>query len=126
PPSGAERRAAATTVHLRARHPRLGPTLVAAPTVAADMALLGRRLRDLATGAGAEVVGEVSSLGVDVDLRSGRVRAVTLRRDGRAPVTVRAALVVDASGRSGVVRRRSPHLVPWCPLLRGDELCSAS
>jgi hypothetical protein len=36
----------------------------AAPTVAADMALLGRRLRALATGAGADIVDRVEDLEV--------------------------------------------------------------
>jgi flavin-dependent dehydrogenase len=39
---------------------------------------------------------------------------------------VRADLFVDAAGRTGVLRRHSPALAPWCPPVRGDELCSAS
>src|SRR5690606_3580574 len=59
PPSGAERGPAPGAVHLRSRDPRLGPTLTTAPTVAADMALLGQRLRKLATEAGADLIDRV-------------------------------------------------------------------
>lgn len=126
PPSGPERRAAGGTVHLRGSDPRIGPTLRDSPTVAADMALLGRRLRDLATAAGAEVVDCVQELEFGQDPRTGRIRSVTLRRDGAAPCTRSASLFVDASGRGGVVRRHSAELQPWCPTVRGDELCSAT
>ncbi len=127
PPTGPERVAERVTVHLRARDPRIGPTLHDAPTVAADMALLGQRLRDLAAQAGADLVDQVERLEVGVELRSGRVRSLTLRRPGQAgPTTVTASLFVDASGRRGTVRRHAPDLSRWCPPLSGDELCSAS
>ncbi len=127
PPSGPERVAERVRVHLRATDPRLGPTLPEGPSVAADMALLGQRLRALAGDAGAELVDEITSIDVDLEPRSGRMRSLTLRRDdGTDPVTVTASLFVDASGRRGVLRRVAPDLEPWCPPLRGDELCSAS
>lgn len=126
PPSGPERVAAHLTTHLRARDPLVGPTLRAAPTVAADMGLLGRRLRSLATDAGADVVDCVASVRVDADPRSARIRSLTIEREGGSATTIAAQLVVDASGRTGVVRRQVPDLAAWCPTLGRDELCSAS
>lgn len=127
PPSGPERGAEGGAVHLRARDPRVGPTLHDAPTVAADMALLGQRLRKLAADAGTDLVDQVQGFEVGLEPGSGRIRSLALRRDGHgSPTTVTAALFVDASGRRGVVRRHAADLAPWCPTLRGDELCSAS
>jgi flavin-dependent dehydrogenase len=108
-----------------------GVTVRNAPTVRADMALLGNRLRALATGAGAEMVDRVSTLEVDVD-PTGRIRALDVTRgpaEGVGPATthrLEADLFVDASGRQGVLRRHAPALARWCPQVRGDELCSAS
>lgn len=127
PPCGDERGAEAGTVHLRARHPRIGPTVRGAPTVRADMALLGRRLRGLAVEAGADLIDGVQRIEVQLDAPAGRIRALVLRRDdGRGPTEIRALLFVDASGRGGVLRRHTPALAPWCPDVRGEELCSAS
>lgn len=125
PPSGPERGAAVGTVHLRARDPRVGVDVDDPPTVSTDMALLGGRLRNLATEAGVEVIDRVRRFDVDTDA-TDRVRALTLRPDGAGPVTVEASLFVDASGYRGSLRRQVAALVPWCPTLRGDELCSAS
>jgi flavin-dependent dehydrogenase len=125
PPAGEERASAGSTVHLRARDPRVGPTIEDAPTVRAHMGLLGERLRSLATGCGVEVVDRVQHVDVEVD-PAGRVRAATLRREAGPSLTVTAALFVDASGRTGVVRRHAPALAPWCPPVAGDELCSAA
>lgn len=125
PPSGAERSVEEGTIHMRGRDPRVGPTVLDAPTVRADMALLGRRLRQLGADAGVELVDEVTDLDVSVDA-SGRVRSVELRREAGSARRVVADLFVDASGWRGVLRRRSPHLEPWCPPLSGDELCSAA
>lgn len=127
PPSGEERCAEGGTVHLRARHPRIGPTLRDAPTVRADMALLGRRLRGLAEAAGVELFDEVRHLEVHHDETSTRIRSLVLRDEAqRVRVKVTARLFVDASGRTGVLRRHAPELAPWCPVVRGDELCSAT
>lgn len=124
PPTGAERGLAGNLVHLRARDPKVGPTIVA-PAVAADMGLLGRRLRKLAAEAGAELLDEVERVSVEVDA-SGRPSAVTLRRSSGSERVVAPRLVVDASGRQGVVRRQIPALAEWCPPVEKDELCSAS
>lgn len=125
PPAGEERASAGATVHIRARDPRVGPTIVDAPPVRAHMGLLGRRLRGLAADDGVEIVDAVSHLDVDLD-GAGRLRSVVLRRDGSPDLRVRAALFVDASGRSGVLRRHAPALDPWCPTVEGGELCSAA
>lgn len=126
PPAGAERASEGGAVHLRATDPRIGPDLHVAPTVGADMALLGDRLRGLALGAGAELVDRVDTVDVHVDGRTGRIRSLAIRPNGEAPRPVTAALVVDATGRRGIVRRHAADLARWSPRLRNDELCSAS
>jgi flavin-dependent dehydrogenase len=127
PPAGLERGTDGGRVHLRAQDPTIGPTLHDAPTVAADMSLLGQRLRKLATGAGTELIDQVQDLAVGVDPDTGRLSTMTLRREGaQTPVTVAAGLFVDASGRRGVLRRHARDLEAWCPPVERDELCSAS
>ena len=127
PPAGAERGPKPGAVRLRARDPLVGPTLPEAPTVAADMGLLGRRLRKLAAEAGTEIADEVEGFEVEVERSSGRIGSLALRRDGHGgPTTVTASLFVDASGRTGALRRHAPDLARWCPTLSRDELCSAS
>jgi flavin-dependent dehydrogenase len=87
------------------------------------MGLLGERLRRSAERAGVQIMDCVERL--DVDVRAGRVVAVDVAgRAGR--MRWEAPLFVDASGRRGVLRRRSPALATWCPLVRGDELCTAT
>lgn len=56
PPSGEERRRSGERIHLRAAADPTTVTLNDAPTVAADMTLLGRRLRQKAMEAGAEII----------------------------------------------------------------------
>jgi menaquinone-9 beta-reductase len=102
-----------------------GVTVHRSPVVRADMGLLGARLRDLARSAGVEVVDGVDRLAVEVV--GDRVVAVDVTPGaGGPPRRIAAPLFVDASGRRGVLRRRSPVLRTWCPELRGDELCTAS
>lgn len=124
PPSGAERSVDEGRIHMRAKDPRVGPLIEDAPTVRADMGLLGARLRGLALDAGADLVDEVERVEAVVD-GAGRLRAVDLHR-GDAPRRVEAALFVDASGRGGTLRRQSPALARWCPPLTSGELCSAA
>ncbi len=124
PPAAPERVTANIVTHLVGPDGTAGVTVHRSPTVRADMHLLGERLRALAESSGAEVVHDVERL--DVEVVGDRVAAVTLRRDGEADRRIEARLVVDASGRRGAVRRRSPLLRRWCPEVRGDELCSAS
>ncbi len=126
PPSGAERGPDHVVVHMRASDPRIGPSF-RGPTVAADMGLLGRRLRKLAAESGADSLDQVTGFEVGTDDRTGRIRSLTLRQEGASHSrTVTARLFVDASGRSGAVRRHARDLRPWCPDVRGDELCSAT
>ncbi len=72
---------------------------------------------------------------LDAEERGGRLAAleVEVRASSVAGQGTRAgrrrfeaALFVDASGRRGVLRRRSTTLARWCPEVRGDELCTAA
>ncbi len=125
-PTGEERAGAHATTHLRARDPRLGVTLTASPTVTVDMALLGQRLRALATDAGAKLYDSVRGTDFSFDPHHGRPERAVLHRADAASVSVRAPLFVDAAGWSGVLRRHVPALAPWCPPPLRDELCSAA
>lgn len=125
PPSGEERRRSGERIHLRAAADPTTVTLNDAPTVAADMTLLGRRLRQKAMEARAEIIDRVGITDVALDMR-GRVRSILATREGATSERIRADLFVDASGRGGALRRQSPTLASWCPPLSADELCSAS
>jgi flavin-dependent dehydrogenase len=124
PPRGAERVAEAATVHLFGPQGRHAVTVAPSPVVRADMRLLGARLRAMAADLGVEVVDRVEIAGLD--LHRGRPTSLTLARHGGPPLRVEAPLFVDASGRRGVLGRRVDALAPWCPPVRGGELCSAS
>lgn len=117
-------------------------TVVDPPTVTADMALLGDRLRSMCVERGVVMIDQVDELRtsyegdrlVGVQFTGHRVddmASVAARGSQRSAAvrdrfSVRARLFVDASGRSGVLRRTSTVLERWCPTLRKDELCSAS
>jgi flavin-dependent dehydrogenase len=91
------------------------------------MARLGQRVRALAVDAGVEVLDRAEHRAVE--LSNGRPTAVEVDVPGdRGTHRVRLAapLFVDASGRRGVLRRQVPALAPWCPTVRGDELCTAA
>ena len=132
PPTPPERGQAGGVTHLFGPDGTHGVTVHDSPVVRADMGLLGTRLRNLALGAGVELVDHVG--GLSVELRGSRLVAVEVTGHGAGGGTgggtgalrVEAPLFVDASGRGGVLRRRSPALDRWCPLVRGDELCTAS
>lgn len=102
--------------------------VVTAPTVRADMAALGAHLRRAALDAGVELVDH--AVVRDVGYRGQRLAALTLQVQppGGTPRTVKveADLAVDASGRGGALRRRSPVLARWCPPPRSGELCAAA
>lgn len=102
--------------------------VVTAPTVRADMAALGAHLRRAALDAGVELVDH--AVVRDVGHRGQRLAALTLQVQppGGTPRTVKveADLAVDASGRGGALRRRSPVLARWCPPPRSGELCAAA
>jgi len=128
PPVPPERIDGRRVMHLFGPTGARGVTVSGTPMVTADMTRLGRRLRDLAAGAGATLFEHATDLAVE--LRDGRITAL----DGRlTPVgsparaaRIEAALFVDASGRRGVLRRESPALARWCPTVQRDELCSAA
>lgn len=97
-------------------------TLTPGPIERARMSLLGRRLRALATAAGATFVDRANDL--EFRFALGRPTSVSLRCDG-GPLTIDAALFVDASGRAAVVRHAVGHFEDWCDDLGPDELCLA-
>jgi flavin-dependent dehydrogenase len=115
-----ERVRAGATMHLFGPDGGLAVTVSDSPVVTADMALLGERLRSSACEQGVEVLDRVAHLSVEV--RGGRVTALVLAGGTR----LEAALFVDASGRRGVLRSADALLRPWCPPVRGDELCTAT
>lgn len=125
PPTGAERSVEEGTIHMRGQDPVVGPTIPDAPTVRADMGLLGTRLRQAAVDAGATLIDEVELTDVQLDT-DGRLKAIDLHGDDTGDLRVRASLFVDAAGWRGVLRRHSPALAPWCATPTGDELCSAA
>ena len=114
-----ERVAERRTTHLVGPDGSRGPSVADGPVVEADMARLGARLRALALDAGVEVVDEVGA--VEVELAGGRPVAV-----GTARGRFAASLLVDASGRAGVVRSAVPALAEACPPAGGAELCATS
>lgn len=93
-----------------------------APVAHVDMRRFVSRMLDRALAAGA-------------DLRRGHLEALEEHRDrvtgawftdGSARFTVRARLVVDATGLGGMVRRLVPALVAACPHPEPLDRCSAA
>lgn len=128
PPVPPERAPSATRTHIVGPDGTHGVTVHDTPVVRADMALLGRRLRSNARQAGVELLDHVGR--IDPTLDGDRIVALDVEvtppdRPARW-VHVEAALFVDASGRRGVLRRRSPALAASCPEVHGDELCTAA
>lgn len=119
PPHPPERHHSAGSFHMFGPSGQHVFTMVGPPTVTADMSLLGRRLRSMAAEHGVTFIDQIESLTPILD--GDRLVGVDL-----PGYTVAARLFVDASGRTGVLRRVSPALDPWCPTVRNDELCSAS
>lgn len=99
-------------------------TLPHNPVLDTDMRALGARLIDGALAHGAEVIDHVRD--VQVEQRGGRVRGVRCSTVGGGDVRIDAALVVDAGGRRGPVRRQVPLLEQWCPEVSPAGLCSAA
>lgn len=125
PPEPPERSPGGRVTHLVGPDGHPGVTVTANPVVRADMGLLGRRLRALAAGSGAEIIDRVTA--VTPELRGDRIVAVDLAvGPDLRPLRLEADLFVDTSGRHGVLRRHSPPLRRWCPPVRGDELCTAA
>lgn len=128
PPVPPERAPTVGVTHVIGPDGTAATTVHHSPVVRADMARLGRRLRSLARDAGVEVIDEVGALGPVLD--RDRLVAIDLVPPGSTTrsdrIRLEAALFVDASGRGGALHRRVPVLRPWCPQVRGDELCTAS
>ena len=127
PPAPPERVADAVRTHMFGPDGTPACTLDASPTVAAHMGLLGRRLRGLAAGAGTETYDHVEQ--ISVVPRGDRISAIDVSMGGpggKRAIRLVAPLFVDASGRRGILRNESKVLEPWCPQVRGDELCSAA
>lgn len=127
PPVAPERVSDKGTMRMIGPDGSRGPVVSPLPTVTANMARLGQRLRDLAVDQGVTIIDRVEHLSVE---RTGdRIVAVDVQvaDDGQRPGRRRlvAPLFVDASGRAGVLRKQSSVLARWCPPVRGDELCSA-
>lgn len=119
-------------------------TMEEPPTVAANMSLLGDRLRTLAADHDVQMFDNATDM--DVRLEGDRIVSIGLRARNAEPRNAEpgaelstadgsatseklqfdATLFVDASGRHGALRKHSPLLQRWCPTVRGDELCSAS
>ncbi|MBX3287587.1 MAG: NAD(P)/FAD-dependent oxidoreductase [Actinobacteria bacterium] len=122
PPQRPELRADGGPVHLlspsRAHRVRIDDS----PIAEADMRLLGQRLWSDAEAAGVDLRWGVR--GIRVHVEWGRPRAITGSVDGEE-VRFEAALFVDASGRTGVLRDAVPALAAWCPPAQPADLCSA-
>ncbi len=96
------------------------------PVLDTDMRKLVARLLGLAREHGAEVIGRVRD--IQVELHGGRPRSVSFSH-GPCPdarYRIEAPLFVDASGRQGVVRHQVPDLDRDCPDVTALGLCSAS
>jgi len=123
PPRPPERAPSSGVTHLVGPDGTPGVTVHDSPIARADMARLGRRLRGLAAEAGVETIDRLRHL--DVLHRGDRTVAVDVTT-AHGTEQIAAALFVDASGRTGTLRRRTPILARWCPEVRGGELCTAS
>jgi len=123
PPTGAERVAEHGVTHIVGPEGQPGVTLVS-PTVTTDMALLGRRLRTLALDAGVTILDRAEHL--SAEYRGTRLASIEVTTPEGSRRRLAASLFVDATGRRGVLRSQSPVLQPWCPTVRGQELCSAA
>ncbi|MEI2639592.1 MAG: NAD(P)/FAD-dependent oxidoreductase [Microthrixaceae bacterium] len=124
PPVAPERSPAVARFHMFAADGTPGARIGHPPTVTANMAMLGERLRHAAAEAGAKVFDESTVAGVD--LVADRISSIRIESRTGTSTSLTAALFVDASGLTGTLRRHSPLLDRWCPPVRGDEICSAS
>lgn len=93
------------------------------PVLSTDMRQLTERLMDEARSYGTQVIDHIRDLTAEV--RDGRVRAVNCSVDGRGALHIRAALFIDASGRSAALRHQVTTLDRWCPDVTPSGLCSA-
>lgn len=149
PPKPPVRHHSAGAFHMFAPTGRHVFTITDPPTVTADMSLLGRQLRSMCAQHGVVLIDRIGDLTTDyegdrltgvrfvghrvedvpgTDAPVGSAGAGTSGQESEAGrrYAITARLFVDASGRTGVLRRSSPTLQEWCPTVRNDELCSAS
>ncbi len=133
PPVPSEQGDRAPVTHMFGPDGFRAATVTGSPVVRADMAALGRTLRDRACEAGVELLDSSKVSRVDTD-RTGRLRAIVVDRGGDTDdgdtdhgeqLRLEAELFVDASGLHGALRSASPALSPWCADVAGEELCSA-
>ncbi len=109
-------------VHLVGPTRRTKIELREVPMIHVDMRRLVARLVDEAERAGVAV----SHGGVDaVEVVGDRARSVSFV-DGRERFTLRARLIVDATGIRGAIRGRVPGLAAECSEVRGVERCAAA
>lgn len=98
------------------------------PIIEVDMRLLTERLQRDARASGAVLFGKCRNLAPVIE--DGRLREISVNasaEDGRSGgFRFRAKLFVEASGRSGVLRRHIPALRDSCPDVEAKDLCSAS
>lgn len=93
------------------------------PVRGADMRALVASLQSAARQLGVETFDEARA--VEVTRRHGRVTGVSANVHG-STIRFESSLVVDASGRRGVLREQVPELRAWCPPVGRSGLCSAS
>ncbi|RJO65819.1 MAG: FAD-dependent oxidoreductase [Myxococcales bacterium] len=97
------------------------------PVWKTDMRGLVRRLHRLCRDSGVEMIDRARLDAVELD--GGRPAAIRLQREEFAadgePIVVRARLFIDATGLSGMLRRRVPALDSACPPAPPEHLCSA-
>lgn len=109
-------------VHLVGPTRRSQIALTAVPMIHVDMRRLVGRLVDAAERAGAVVShGSVEA----IDVGGGRARSVSFA-DGRARFSIRARLIVDATGIRGAVRGRVPGLAGEWSDVDASERCAAA
>lgn len=127
-PTPPERRPVVPRVHLVSPSGRVAIRMSQPPTVTADMAALGRRLRAACLDAGVEAIDQVDAVWPIVrgDRLTGLEFGVSATSDAEVRSRLEAPLFVDATGRFGILRNASPLLQPWCPDPDGPELCAAS
>ena len=130
PPVAPELRARGGVTHLLSPSGTTRVSITSSPVLDADMRALVQRLLDRAHGAGVEVLWDVTDVrprlddAVEAVPTDRRVRGVHATWHGEV-VDIAADLVVDASGRAGVVRDAVPALAAAAPPVEGVDLCSA-
>ncbi|MGN6695431.1 MAG: NAD(P)/FAD-dependent oxidoreductase, partial [Aquihabitans sp.] len=122
PPKPPELRAHGGAAHMVSPTGAHRFTIDDSPVGDADMRLLVDRLQHDAEVAGVDIRWDVT----EPELRSVRGRPTSVRAlQGGEPVTIAAALFVDAAGYQGILRSQVPALAAMCPDVGPADLCSA-